>query len=120
MSDRHSFLSDNFYVGSDNVRYPTVILSTEDVRYHWQKTFVVVTEQEIINSFIDIIRQANQYVNTENVNQIDIVLKMLWIGFPYRLNNTCTIFLLIQRVLNLLQNHLKDTKIKLWFQLNVL
>ena len=28
MSDRHSFSSDNFYVGSDNVRCPTVILST--------------------------------------------------------------------------------------------
>ena len=27
MSDRHSFSSDNFYVGSDNVRCPTVILS---------------------------------------------------------------------------------------------
>ena len=101
MSDRHSFLSDNFYVGLDNVRYPTIILSTEDVRYHWQKTFVVVTEPEIINSFIDIIRQANQYVNTENVNQIDIVLNMLWIGFPYRFeqhlhnfsaNTTCTKF----------------------------
>ena len=55
----------------------------------------------IINSFIDIIRQANQYVNTENVNQIDIVLNMLWIGFPYRFaqhlhnfsaNTTCTKF----------------------------
>ena len=29
MSDRHSFSSDNFYVGSDNVRCPTVILSTD-------------------------------------------------------------------------------------------
>ena len=28
MSDRHSFSSDNFYVGSDNVQCPTVILST--------------------------------------------------------------------------------------------
>ena len=28
MSDRQSFSSDNFYVGSDNVRCPTVILST--------------------------------------------------------------------------------------------
>ena len=101
MSDRHSFLSDNFYVGSDNVRCPTVILSTEDVRYHWQKTFVVVTEQDIINSFIDIIRQASQNVNTENVNQIDIILNMLWIGFPYwfeqqlhnfSVNTTCTKF----------------------------
>ena len=77
------------------------ILSTEDVRYHWQKTFVVVTEQEIINSFIDINRQASQYVNTENVNQIDIILNMLWIGFPYwfeqqlhnfSVNTTCTKF----------------------------
>ena len=30
MSDRHSFSSDNFYVGSDNVQCPTVILSTVD------------------------------------------------------------------------------------------
>ena len=28
MSDRHLFLLNNFYVGSDNVRCPTVILST--------------------------------------------------------------------------------------------
>ena len=28
MSDRHLFWSDNFYVGSDNVRCLTVILST--------------------------------------------------------------------------------------------
>ena len=28
MSDRHLFLSDNFYVGLDNVQCPTVILST--------------------------------------------------------------------------------------------
>ena len=27
MSDRHSFSLDNFYVGSDNVRCPTIILS---------------------------------------------------------------------------------------------
>ena len=29
MSDRHSFSLDNFYVGLDNVRCPTVILSTD-------------------------------------------------------------------------------------------
>ena len=37
MSDRHSFLSDNFYVGSDNVQCPTVILSTEALLARMQK-----------------------------------------------------------------------------------
>ena len=34
MSDRHSLSSDNFYVGSDNVRCPTVILSTARASEH--------------------------------------------------------------------------------------
>ena len=37
-------------------------------RYYRQKAFAAVTEEEIINSFIDIIRYASQYFNTKNVN----------------------------------------------------
>ena len=31
MSDKHSFSSDNFYVGSDNIQCLTFILSTEEL-----------------------------------------------------------------------------------------
>ena len=55
MSDRHSFLSDNFYVGSDNVQRPTVILSTE--HYH-------------LNFKIKKIHAAKAYKNGAKLNYV--------------------------------------------------
>ena len=38
--------------------------------YYWQKVFAAVAEEEMINSFIDIIRYATQYFNNEDVNPV--------------------------------------------------
>ena len=66
MSDRHSFSSDNFYVGSDNVQCPNVILSTGSMplydplhivgrsvntgRKHWQ-TKEPISKPEIVHVY---------------------------------------------------------------------
>ena len=41
-------------------------------RYYRQKASAAVTEEEIINSFIDILKYASPYFNTEDVNPIYI------------------------------------------------
>ena len=38
--------------------------------YYWQKVFAAVAEEEMTNSFIDIIRYATQYFNNEDVNPV--------------------------------------------------
>ena len=47
MSDKHSFSSDNFYVGSDNVRCPTVILSTDGMKNFLDKCHFVVSDTDV-------------------------------------------------------------------------
>ena len=43
---------------------------------YWKEAFAAVTEEEIINNFIDIFRYASQYLNTEDVNWIGIWSKL--------------------------------------------
>ena len=49
MSDRHSFLSDNFYIGSDSVQCPTIIWSTE--YFTWRISFRKMFFRKFQNCF---------------------------------------------------------------------
>ena len=48
-------------------------------RYYQQKALAAVTEEEIINGFIDI-RYASRYFNTDDINPIDIWSKLVKIN----------------------------------------